>query len=109
MTREGERIMATAMVSPSARPRPSIAPPMMPGRPNGSTAMRIISQRVAPSARAASRCDCGTWRNTSRVMAVMIGRIITASTMPALSMVRPVVDTGPANSGIQPKYVSSQA
>ena len=48
MTGAGESTIATAIVSPSARPRPSIAAEMMPERPNGSTAMRIISQRVAP-------------------------------------------------------------
>ena len=42
------------MVSPSARPRPSIVPPMMPPRPNGRTTVRIMPQRVAPSASAAS-------------------------------------------------------
>ena len=36
-----------------------MAPLMMPERPNGSTAMRIISQRVAPSASAASSCSVG--------------------------------------------------
>ena len=44
----------TAIVSPIARPRPSIAPPVIPGREYGRTAIRIISQRVAPSASAAS-------------------------------------------------------
>ena len=46
--------MATAIVSPSARPRPSTAAETMPERPKGSTAVRIISQRVAPRASAAS-------------------------------------------------------
>src|ERR1039458_4920381 len=40
--------MATAMVSPSARPRPRITAPTMPMRAFLSTPMRIISQRVAP-------------------------------------------------------------
>ena len=66
----------------------------MPERPNGSTAMRIISQRVAPSARAASSCSTGVCRKTSRQIAVMIGRIMTASTMPTVRIVRPVPDTG---------------
>ena len=77
---------------------------MMPERPNGSTAIRIISQRVAPSASAASSCSFGVCRNTSRDTAVMIGRIITASTMPATSMVRPVAETGPAKNGSQPNH-----
>src|SRR5690606_17409558 len=80
----GEMTMSTAIVSPSARPRPSIAAEITPGRPNGSTAMRIISQRVAPRASEASSWRTGVWRNTSRATAVMIGRIITASTIPAV-------------------------
>ena len=42
---------ATASVSPIARASPRIAAPRMPDRAYGSTAIRIISQRVAPSAR----------------------------------------------------------
>ena len=103
MTPEPDRMIATAIVSPSARPRPSIAPLTIPERPNGSTAMRIISQRVAPSASAASSCSRGVCRKTSRESAVMIGRIITASVMPTMNIVRPVADTGPAKSGIQPR------
>src|SRR5699024_7142781 len=74
----GESTISTAIVSPSARPRPSIAAEMMPERPNGRTAWRIISHRVAPRAREASSCSRGVCRNTSRMVAVMIGRIITA-------------------------------
>ena len=72
---------------------------MIPDRPNGSTAIRIISQRVAPSASAASSCSLGVCRNTSRDTAVMIGRIITARVTPTTSIVRPVTDTGPAKKG----------
>ena len=43
-------ISVTAMVSPSARPRPSMQAPITPPRPKGSTTVRIIPQRVAPSA-----------------------------------------------------------
>ena len=43
--------------------------------------MRIISQRVAPRASAASSCRTGVCRKISRQSAVMIGRIMTASTM----------------------------
>ena len=39
---------ATAIVSPIARPRPSITAPTMPPRTRGNTATRIISHRVAP-------------------------------------------------------------
>jgi hypothetical protein len=47
------------------------------------------SQRVAPSASAASISSCGVWTNTSRVTAVMIGKIMTANTIPPVKMVPP--------------------
>ena len=56
---------------------------MTPGRPYGSTAVRIISHRVAPRASAASSCSRGVCRKTSRDRAVTIGRIMIASTMAA--------------------------
>ena len=108
-TPDTDSTIATARVSPSARPRPSIAPPMTPERPYGSTAIRIISQRVAPRASAASRCRDGAWGKTSREIALMIGRIITASTRPAVSIVRPVADAGPAKSGIQPRLRAARS
>jgi hypothetical protein len=103
----GLRIMSTAMVSPSARPRPSMAAETMPDRPNGRTAIRIISQRVAPRASAASSCSRGAWRNTSRHTAVMIGRIIAARTTPTVRMTRGGEAAGPANSGTQPNVPAS--
>ena len=84
-----------------------MAPLMMPDRPNGSTAILIISHLVAPSASAASSCSRGVCRNTSRLTALMIGRIITASTRPATSIVRPVVEAGPAKSGMKPRLSAS--
>ncbi|AOR33491.1 hypothetical protein BFF78_22675 [Streptomyces fodineus] len=80
--------MATAIVSPRARPRPSMDAEITPERPKGSTAMRTTSQRVAPRASAASSCIRGTCRNTSRLTLVMIGRIMIASRMPTVSMAR---------------------
>ena len=74
----------TAIVSPIARPRPSIAAPVMPAREYGRTAMRIISQRVAPSASAASLCSTGTVAITSREIAETIGRIMIARISPAM-------------------------
>ncbi len=82
-----DKIRVTAIVSPSARPRPSIAPLISPGRPYGSTASRIISHRVEPSAHAASMFSCGVRANTSRPIAVTIGKIISASTTPPLKIV----------------------
>jgi hypothetical protein len=63
--------IATAIVSPMARPKLRIAPAVMAPRAYGSTAMRMTSQRVAPSARAASRCERGTSRIASRASAVV--------------------------------------
>ena len=70
------------------------------------TVVRTTSHRVAPSASAASICERGVWQNTSRVTAVMIGRIITASTMPAVKIVPPpAIEPLPvANSGNQPRF-----
>ena len=62
----------------------------MPLRPKGKTAMRIISHRVAPRASAASSWRTGVWRKISRQIAVMIGTTITARTIAAVKIVRPV-------------------
>ena len=97
----------TAIVSPSARPRPSIEPPTMAERPKGRTVMRIISQRVAPSASAPSTWARGVRTKTSRVTAQMIGRIIRARTNPTTSMVRPVAEAGPSKKGSQPRWSAS--
>ena len=81
----------------------------MPERAYGKTVIRIISQRVAPRASAASSCSRGVCRKISRQRAVMIGRIITASTMPAVRMVRPVAEAGPAKNGMKPRLSSSHS
>ncbi len=39
----------------------------------------------------------------------MMGRIMTASTIATVRIVRPVPETGGANSGIQPRLVTSQS
>ena len=59
-----------------------------------------------PSASAASRWVCGTCRKTSREMAAMIGRIMTASTRDAAKTDFPKPPSVP-RIGIQPKYVVS--
>ena len=51
---------------------------MVPLRPKGRTVIRTTSHWVAPRAWAASMWPCGVCRNTSRVMAVTIGRIMIA-------------------------------
>jgi hypothetical protein len=106
---ETERMMVTAIVSPRARPSPSIEPLITADLPNGRTVMRIISQRVAPSARAPSSRRRGVWEKTSRAMAETIGRIITASTRPAVSIVRPVTDAGPLKKGMKLRFPTSQS
>ena len=75
----------------------------MPDLPNGSTARRIISHFVAPSARAASSCRRGVCMKMSRDMEVIIGRIITASTTATVATVRDGFAAGPANSGMKPR------
>ena len=102
----GDRMIATAIVSPNARPRPSMVAPITPGFPKGRTAVRIISHLVAPSARAASSYSRGVCRKTSRDTDVMIGRIITASTSEAVISVRPVADAL-SKKGRKPRLSSS--
>jgi hypothetical protein len=74
------------MVSPSARPRPSIVPPIIPPRPKGSTTARIMPHRVAPRAKAPSRSPIGARENDSFIMLVMIGTIMRATTIPAMNV-----------------------
>ena len=80
---------AAAIVSPIARPSPSKTPPVNPWRECGNTVDRIISQRVQPSASAASFCPAGVVSKTSRVMTVMIGVIINARIRPQVKRERP--------------------
>ena len=79
----GETIRTTAMVSPRARPRPSIVPPMMPPRPKGSTTEVTIPHLVAPSASAASFSPGGVCEKTWRITAQAIGITIIETAMPA--------------------------
>ena len=62
---------------------------MIPARALRNTPTRIISQRVAPNANAASRWCCGTTINTSRVIEQIIGTIMIARIIPAASMLIP--------------------
>ena len=77
--------------------------------PKGSTDIRIISQRVAPNANAPSSSRRGVCEKTSRATAETIGRIIRARMSPAVSMVRPVTEAGPAKNGIQLRCATSQS
>ena len=89
------RIRNTAIVSPSTRPRPSMLPPMIPPLPNGRITVRTIPHLVLPSANAASHSVRGAWLNTSRTIAVTIGRTMNDTTSPALNIEpRNVCDVG---------------
>ena len=57
---------------------------MIPVRAHGTTTFQVDSQRVAPSARAASRCSRGTVSSTSRETEMMNGTTMMASTIPAV-------------------------
>ena len=70
--------------------------------------MRMTSQRVAPSACAASMWKRGAWENTSRVTAVMIGRIITASTTPPVKIVPVRTGRLPGREQEEPAQVGAQ-
>ena len=75
---------------------------MMPGLPNGSTAVRIISQWVAPRARAPSLWAVGTCWKTSREIAVMIGSTMIARIRPAKASVLLALNPASPKNGIQP-------
>ena len=82
--------MSTTMVSPMARDMPSMMAVPMPDRAAGTTTRTMVSQRVAPSAREASRRERGTARRASSETEQMVGRLMMASTSEALSRLRPV-------------------
>src|SRR5262249_55081280 len=83
----------TAMVSPSALPRPNMMPPTMPVREYGTTTFQITSQVVAPSPYADSFNTSGTVSKTSRVTAEMNGSTMIANTPEAVST--PIPNGGP--------------
>ena len=59
-------------------------------------------QRVAPSASTASRCEFGTASIMSRVMEEMIGRIMIANIMLAVSIPTPKLK--PSKNPVHPRY-----
>ena len=77
--------IATAMVSPRARPRASTMPPIRVVRTIGIIALETTSKWVAPRPKADSRFSLGTCMRASSKVVAMIGVIISASTMLALS------------------------
>src|ERR1700754_5156822 len=86
----------TAMVSPRARPRASMAPPTTPVEQKGRQTFHITSQLVEPRPYEASFNTLGTVSSTSRVTAEMKGRIMMERIRPAVKMPMPKVE--PPNS-----------
>ena len=70
-------VSSTGLVSPTPRAMPRITAVARPGRAVGSTTCQTVRQRLAPSARLASRRPPGTTRSTTSAARAMIGRIIT--------------------------------
>src|SRR5947208_2677236 len=97
--------IVTAIVSPSARPRARMHAPMNPDFAAGQTAMRIISQRVAPSPSAASRYVAGTERTASSETDTIIGSTMIARINTAQSMFRGSI--GSRKNGVQPNSLVS--
>src|SRR6058998_1540494 len=83
-------VIVTAIVSPTARPRPRMVAPKIPARAYRRTATRVVSQRVAPRLKAASRWLSGTARRASRETAEMVGMIMTARMTPAVNLSVPM-------------------
>jgi hypothetical protein len=81
--------MATAMLSPSARPTAKVRAAAIPERAPGKTTSRTTCQCVAPSAMAASRSAKATPDNAVRLSATTVGSVITASTTEASMMLGP--------------------
>jgi hypothetical protein len=63
----------------------------MPGAAYGSTWSRVVSQRVPPTPKPASRRPDGTARTDSAVVMMMMGNTRMASVMPAEMTLRPPV------------------
>ena len=82
---ESEQIapaVSSGAVSPNARASERIVPVRIPGAAYGTTWLRTVSQRVAPTPKAASRMLFGTARSASDVVITAIGRTSTASVSP---------------------------
>ena len=97
--------IATAIVSPTARPKPSIIAPNMPDLPYFSTQRFVTSHFVAPMLYAPSRMELGTAVRTSFEIDAIVGIIIIAKMTPAVRMPKPV--GVPLNIGIQSRYLDN--
>ncbi len=80
--------MRTIMVSPTARPKPTITAEKMPGLAVGRTTRVAVCQRLAPSASdAAVRC-CGTLEKASSEIVKMIGMTANPMARPTTTLLR---------------------
>ena len=97
--------IVTAIVSPTALPSPSNVAPNNPDLASDKIILDV-SQRVAPSANAASRCAVGIAFRTSREIDVIIGRIMIARINPAASIPNPY--GAPLNNGRNFKFLDNK-
>src|SRR6202011_6262079 len=72
--------IATAIVSPIARPKARMVAATIPGAAVGSSTRKIVSQRVAPTAYEPSLKVWGTETRAVRLIAVIVGRTMSEST-----------------------------
>ena len=93
------RMMLTAIVSPIARPSPSIDAPTMPFRENGRITLVIIPHRVPPRPSAASHWSRGTCDITSREIDATIGSTMIPTMSPASNSELPSVVPTTRNGG----------
>src|SRR5476651_358217 len=98
--------MASAIVSPMARPRARMAAPKMPLAAIGREICRITSQRVAPRAAAPSLRACGVVLSAEPESAAMVGRIMMDRTKAAGK--KPGPDEGVEKRGNHPMCALSQ-
>ena len=82
--------MITAKVSPTALPIPKITAVMIPGNAAGNMIFLIVCQFVAPKPRDASLYTCGTLHNASNDTDMIVRRIIIASIIPAVKILKPL-------------------
>ena len=67
-----------------------MVPVRMPGAAYGRTWLRMVSQRVAPTPKAASRIEIGTARSASDAVITTIGSTTTASVSPPATRILPI-------------------
>ncbi len=82
--------MRTTIVSPMARPKPSITAAKMPLAAAGSTMRYVVCQRELPSAREPWRISSGTACSASSEIETIVGRQRIPTTRPAVNPVRPL-------------------